>query len=391
MPLRHRSTRVSRRRPRGRLRWWLPLLLAALGGAAYFGWSYPATRRPLAAGARILADRLPGRAAARAEPVTPADPLQTTIGSFTFGSAAVLEKCWTPAELAGTAADRNVLNHDPHPDLSPPERTAPKHRRPPVPPAWCNSLREVEPRDRRRVIALTFDLCERPRERTGYDAALVNYLRANRIPATFFAGGKWLRSHPEPAMQLMADPLFEIGSHGWSHANHRVIPAEEGVRQVEWAQAEYELLWERLAARPCARAAGDAAMARIPPIPLLYRFPYGACDAAALDLLAEQGLPAVQWSIVTADPSPHRSAALIAATVLQRARPGAIVIGHANGRGHRTAEALALFVPKLREQGYEFVTVSDLLTFGRAVAATECYEERPGDNKKYDQLFREGR
>jgi peptidoglycan/xylan/chitin deacetylase (PgdA/CDA1 family) len=41
-----------------------------------------------------------------------------------------------------------------------------------------------------KLVALTFDLCERADDRTGYDRAIVNYLRAHAIAATFFAGGK---------------------------------------------------------------------------------------------------------------------------------------------------------------------------------------------------------
>ncbi len=64
---------------------------------------------------------------------------------------------------------------------------------------------------------------------------------------------------------------------------------------------------------------------------------------------------------------------------------------HANGRGHGTSEALPLFVPKLRSSGYEFVTVSDLLSLGSTVTAKECYELKAGDNlPRYDKIFGAG-
>ena len=43
-----------------------------------------------------------------------------------------------------------------------------------------------------KAVALTFDLCP-VRQGTGYDAALVDYLIEHKIPATFFASGKWPR------------------------------------------------------------------------------------------------------------------------------------------------------------------------------------------------------
>jgi peptidoglycan/xylan/chitin deacetylase (PgdA/CDA1 family) len=122
----------------------------------------------------------------------------------------------------------------------------------------------------------------------------VRRLRGRRIPATFFAGGKWMRSHPEKAMQLMADPLFELGNHSWTHANMAIIDDAEAGRQVLWTQAQYELLREELARR--AEAGGLAReMAAVPESLRLFRLPYGRNAAHTLDLLAGMGLPVIQW------------------------------------------------------------------------------------------------
>ena len=47
--------------------------------------------------------------------------------------------------------------------------------------------------------------------------------------------------------------------------------------------------------------------------------------------------------------------------VISQTRNGSIIIMHINGRGWHTAEALPTIIAKLREQGYELVTVSQLL------------------------------
>ena len=100
-------------------------------------------------------------------------------------------------------------------------------------------------------------------------------------------------------------------------------------------------------------------------------------------MIQDLGLPAIQWDVVSGDPAKGRSAAAIARTVVENARPGSIVVFHANGRGHGTAGSLGIFVPKLRAAGFDFVTVSELLASGKPVAASECYEMRPGDNLRY--------
>jgi len=108
-------------------------------------------------------------------------------------------------------------------------------------------------------------------------------------------------------------------------------------------------------------------------------FPYGRCNDKALAATAKAGLIAVQWDLVTGDPDPRVSAKTIANTILAKAHPGAIVVAHANGRGRNTAAALAIVLPKLKEQGYSFVTVSELLKAGKPVIAARCYQNNPGD------------
>ncbi len=306
-----------------------------------------------------------------------------------FGSEKILDACWTDSELAGSSLDRRVVRHLKDPFTGPPERTLPRRVFPSLPPGLSGSIRSVKPGDGRKVVALTFDLCERTPHRTGYDAGIVNYLRREKIKATFFAGGKWMHSHPEKTMQLMADPLFEVGNHAWTHGNLRVIKGRDMRNQVLWTQAQYELLRKELSGLSCAEGLREE-MDKIPRSMGVFRFPYGTCSDEALSFLAEIGLPAVQWDVVTGDPSPRCRAEDIADDVRRNVKPGSIVIMHANGYGHGTAESLPLFVPELRERGYSFLTISELLESGKAETADTCYSLEPGDNKDIDRIYGRG-
>ena len=88
----------------------------------------------------------------------------------------------------------------------------------------------------------------------------------------------------------------------------------------------------------------------------------------------------------TGDPDPHVSATAIANAMVHEAKPGSIIVGHANGRGWHTFEALPIAIPKLKAEGYKFVTVSELIALGKPVIASECYDRKPGDTKRYDFL-----
>jgi peptidoglycan-N-acetylglucosamine deacetylase len=315
-------------------------------------------------------------------------------GVAASGSGPVLASCWSPSQLAAASGAKAIREFDDSAlyNRTPPVRPVPILRAGPVDPRCGNSIRRVSlpPGDQR--IALTFDLCEVASDVTGYDAGIVNYLRSYKggIPATFYAGGKWMRSHPEQTKQLMADPLFELGNHGWTHGNLGYLGAEEAAQQIDWTQAQYELLREELAASACVRRLPVAELERIPRRLGSFRFPFGNCNDAALRLLAERGLPAVQWDVVTGDPTRKTSAAQIAATVLRNVRPGSIIIAHANGRGWHTAEALPLFVPQLVERGFRFVTVSELLAAGEPVTTPQCFSLQPGDLRQINERYGKG-
>ncbi len=313
-------------------------------------------------------------------------PAPSTSGSaLTFGSQIILDACWSPAELESQSSEKKLA--PPPRSPAPPQPSASsKNTLPPLPPNLQNSIRSVTPSEGRKLAALTFDLCEGKGEIAGYDAPIVNFLRASKVKATFFAGGKWLQSHPDRAMQLMADPLFEIGNHSWSHPNFRLLDEPQMHAQIVRTQAQYEIIWESLAKKVQAQGIDSRALNDIPKLPLTFRFPYGTCREPALRLTAAHGLPAIQWNIVTADSVKSQTAEKIARIILKRVQPGSIIVMHANGKGIHTARALPLCVPQLLNQGYQFVTVSELLQAGPVFSTATCYEEKPNDNLRYDRI-----
>jgi peptidoglycan-N-acetylglucosamine deacetylase len=287
----------------------------------------------------------------------------------------LLDRCWTPQALAGTEAELPPSRVHAKLDLAA-LRAELLPAMSPVPQSLRGSIRSVVLPPGEKLIALTFDLCEANGSAAGYDGRIVDLLRAQGVKATFFAGGKWMETHPERAAQLIADANFEIGNHGLRHFDMAKITGDDLKDEIGLTQAAYMRARNALLARQCA-ASSDTSHS--PPASMsLIRFPYGHCNAASLAAVADQGEIAIQWDIVTGDPDPHRSAAAIAETILTKAHPGAIIVAHANGRGKHTAEALALAIPKLKQEGYSFVTVSELLAAGTPVIASNCYLDHPG-------------
>lgn len=311
------------------------------------------------------------------------------VSSSPLRADSLLQSCWTSQELRAHPGERKIRTHLPIDD-TPPEKASPNVVGPDLAPELACSIRSVKPDNGEKLVALTFDLCEKANEVTGYDGELIDTLRLEGVHATFYAGGKWMRSHPERTMQLMADPLFELGNHAWTHGNLRVLRGQDVEEQIQWTQAQYEILRAELLNRSCAASVSPNHLRAIPSSLATFRFPYGTCNAESLTQVARAGLYPIQWNIVTGDPAKAQTADLIVKEVLNRVRPGSIVVAHANGRGRHTAEALKTLIPALRKRGYRFVTVSALLRSGEVVTAESCYEQRPGDNQRYDRLFGRG-
>lgn len=316
---------------------------------------------------------------------------------------ALLHALWTPEQLAGTPQDIKGQPALKTPDFSGPARRRPLHNLPPVQPGHIRAVRiplehfhstnATAPNP--NLIALTFDLCELTSRVSGYNAELVNLLRKERIPATFFAGGKWMRDHPEKTMQLMADPLFEIGNHNWTHGNMGVMDKAQMRDQILFTQAQYELLREQLAKR-AAKAGLTAQMDAIPQVPTLYRLPYARSSKDAVQLIARLGLTSILWDSQGEEkrlPSifPNTSRSHVATGF----PPGSVVSGsimllHGNGVPKRTNTNLPQIIRQLKAHGFTFLTVSELLKRGTPIRTNKGYFMHPNDNAAVDAMFGNG-
>jgi len=248
------------------------------------------------------------------------------------------------------------------------------------------AIRRVSLPKGRKLVAVTFDLCERANNVAGYNNQIINLLRAQNAQATFFAGGKWMRSHPEAAMQLMADPRFELGSHTWTHGNLALMTRAEVDAQMRLTEVQHANLRAELGRRAAAKGLGRE-FARVPEALRLMRLPYGRSSELALNTLAEMGYLVIQWDVEGERDEDKLCADAVAKNALARVRPGSIILLHANAVPQLSYEVLGLLLPALRKGGYELVTVGELLRRGAPQAVRQGYFTIPGDNLRYDAIF----
>lgn len=190
-------------------------------------------------------------------------------------------------------------------------------------------------------VALTFDLCP-VRDPIGYDAALVNYLKEQNIPATFFISGRWATRHPDHVRALASVPFFELGTHGDVHAH---LPMhDEAEQRQEIARAVTVLQKQVGIATP------------------LFRPPFGEFNDLSVQVVKALGLQFILWDVVSGDPDPTLSAPAIIDRVSRKVRAGSIVVMHANGKGRHTGTLVqALHESVLANKHLRPMTVSALL------------------------------
>jgi peptidoglycan/xylan/chitin deacetylase (PgdA/CDA1 family) len=191
------------------------------------------------------------------------------------------------------------------------------------------------------TVALTFDLCP-VRQGTGYDAELIDYLIEHRIPATFFASGRWVDKHDPEMKKLLSVPFFEMGTHGQVHAHLAALDEEhqraEIIKAVDLLKSRY----------------GETAP--------LFRPPYGEFNDLTVEIVNKLGLRFILWNVVSGDPDPALPADKMLAHLTASTRGGGMIVFHANGKGKHTREVVETLTQEVfPKQRLKPVTVTELL------------------------------
>ena len=267
-----------------------------------------------------------------------------------------------------------------------PQRLRPLTLLPPLPDNQLGTVRSVELTKQEPLLALTFDLCELATSTSGCDTALLQFLREQKIPATLFMGGKWMRTHKTRVKQILKEPLFEIANHNWSHGNCALLPPRDLEDQILWTQAQYELIREEVENEAKAQKTTVPVMASVP---RLFRLPYGRCTPSALQTIARLGLVTIQWNIVGelgAVKSPEQ-AKRYAQNLARMVVPGSILLFHANLVPIGSCELVRQVTALLKAKGYRFVTAGELIRHGKPLYYQDGYFSHPNDNRALDKRF----
>ncbi len=206
----------------------------------------------------------------------------------------------------------------------------------------------------KKKLAITFDDGPDPR----WTPQILNILQQKKVPAAFFVIGVQASENPDILKREYAEG-HEIGNHTYTHPNFDEITKT----QIRWELNLTQRLIE----------------STIGVKSILFRPPYGidhqpeyAEEVAQLPIAQDMGylivgqkIDAHDWQQVPGGGQiPEQE---IIDNIMRQAEDGNIVLLHdGGGERNHTVQALPKIIDALRIQGYEFVSVSDLINKTRA-------------------------
>lgn len=193
-----------------------------------------------------------------------------------------------------------------------------------------------------KKVALTFD--DGPDDI--FTPQILDVLKEKNVKATFFVIGKRAEGYPK-VMRRIVDESHLVGNHTWSHPNIMKISLEDAKQEV--------LKTEKLLKSYC-----DDSADRIK----IFRSPYGSIDPERVEFISNIGYKIIAWNVDSLDWK-GLSAEEVKTNVLENVTEGSIILQHsAGGEGEDlsgSVEALPEIIDVLKEEGFEFVTVDEIL------------------------------
>lgn len=189
-------------------------------------------------------------------------------------------------------------------------------------------------------IALTFNISWG--EERVHD--ILDMLKKEEVQATFFLSGEWAERHPA-IVEKIAEDKHEIGMLGYRYKSYVEQEIEQVQKDLYLAQETFEKIgYEDLK---------------------LLRTPSGHFNEEVLELAKSMGFEVVHWNVNPNDWE-NPGTENIVDTVMKSTSNGDILLLHASDSAKQTAGALETILPGLKNKGFSFVPISELMSQAHA-------------------------
>ncbi len=170
--------------------------------------------------------------------------------------------------------------------------------------------------------------------------AILDALDTYDANCTFFIVGTWAEKYPEAVRKIKAAG-HEIGSHGYDHGHYKKMTEKEIKADIDKAKA----VLEKITGTACP----------------LFRAPYGEYTDKTVSLVRDGGGQILQWNIDSLDYE-GLSEKEMEARIVPCLDNGAVILFHTGTEN--TARALPYILKNIKEKGYTFETVGNLIHTG---------------------------
>lgn len=195
-----------------------------------------------------------------------------------------------------------------------------------------------------KIVALTLDACG-----GSFDADIIQYLTAQKIPATIFVTQRWLNKNPIAFAELKSrSDLFDIEDHGARHVPAVVGPGRQ-VYGIAGSPDMEHLKQEVAGGADAIEKLGGAK-------PRWYRGATAEYDRDAIDTIKSMGYKIAGFS-VNADAGATLSRSSIVKR-LKAVKNGDIIIAHMNKPRSDSAEGLSDGLSWLTARGFRFIKLN---------------------------------
>mgnify|MGYP000759294288 FL=1 len=192
----------------------------------------------------------------------------------------------------------------------------------------------------KKEVALTFDVNWAEKE---YIYDILDVLEEGNAKGTFFIMGGWVNYSDENREKLMkiSDGGNEIGNHSYIHPSFTKISEERMSDEIKKTE--------------------DIIYAATGQKTTLFRFPSGDYNDKAVEYVRSLGYECIQWNVDSIDYK-EESAEVEYERIRKKSKEGSIILFHNNAK--YTPQNLKRFIQELSDEGYEFVTISELIYDG---------------------------
>ncbi len=166
---------------------------------------------------------------------------------------------------------------------------------------------------------------------------IIRTLEEYNCRATFFVLGTWAEKYPETIKKLHSAG-HEIANHSYNHTYYTRISPEEMLSDMDKCDA---VIQELTGVKP-----------------ILFRAPAGDYNNSVISTVQSSGRYCIQWDADSVDYK-NPSAAKMEERIMSRAQSGSILLFHTGTKN--TAAALPSILKRLKDEGYEFCPVGELI------------------------------